>query len=128
MQNRKITDFVRRLVELATEDGKLSAERVQAVLETLSANPPRNHLAIIRQFRHAVERFEREHTLVIESATELSESTASSLLEEYSKRYDRKLSLVQTENPSLIAGMRLRVGDDVYDLSVRGRLGALSPA
>jgi len=128
MQNRKITDAARRLVELATENGKLSNERVETVLETLSANPPRNHLAIVRRFRHAVERFDREHTLVIESATELSESTAANLLDAYSKRYDRTLSLDQTVNPSLIAGMRLRVGDDVYDFSVRGRLASLSPA
>lgn len=127
MQNRRIKDFARRLVELSTEDGKLSPARVDSVLKTLAAKPPRHHLAIVREYRRAVERFQREHTLEVESATEVSAGTLSSLVAEYSKRYDRELEVVSKINPALIAGMRLRVGDDVYDLSVRGRLAALSP-
>lgn len=110
------------------EDGRLSAERVSTVIETLAAKPPRNHLAVLREFRHEVVRFQRDHTLKVESATEVSDETIEALVADYAKRYDRTLDVVREIRPELIAGMRLRVGDDVYDYSVRGRLSALSTA
>ena len=41
------------------------------------------------------------------------------------RAYGPGLNISFVENPALIGGMKVRVGSDVYDGSVRGRLAAL---
>jgi F-type H+-transporting ATPase subunit delta len=45
---------------------------------------------------------------------------------QFSKLYNRPVSAVTKQDTSLIAGVRVRVGDDVYDASVAGRLQRLA--
>ena len=43
-----------------------------------------------------------------------------------SSRYHRSVSSVARENPDLIAGIRVSIGDDVFDASVAGHLEKLA--
>ena len=45
-----------------------------------------------------------------------------------SRKYERRVSTETKENPALIAGIRVRIGDDVYESSVAGQLSALASA
>jgi F-type H+-transporting ATPase subunit delta len=42
--------------------------------------------------------------------------------------YGPKLSISFGDNPALIGGMRIKVGSDVYDSSVKARLAAIERA
>tara|TARA_B110000114_G_C14757702_1_gene263559 strand:+ start:163 stop:363 length:201 start_codon:yes stop_codon:yes gene_type:complete len=44
----------------------------------------------------------------------------------YSKIYGRPVTAVIKQDTSLIAGVRVRVGDDLYDASLAGRLQRLA--
>ena len=44
------------------------------------------------------------------------------------RRYRRRVSGVAKRDDSLLAGLRVRVGDDVYESSVAGQLAAMSAA
>jgi len=41
------------------------------------------------------------------------------------KRYARPITATARRNDALLAGMRIRVGDDVYESSVAGQLAVL---
>ncbi len=41
------------------------------------------------------------------------------------KKYSRKVTATTKRNDALLAGLRIRVGDDVYESSVAGQLAAL---
>jgi F-type H+-transporting ATPase subunit delta len=41
------------------------------------------------------------------------------------QRYQRPIAAAAQSNPGLIAGLRIRVGDDLYESSVAGQLAAL---
>ena len=43
-----------------------------------------------------------------------------------SKRYNRAVAPVARRNDALLAGLRVRVGDDVYESSVAGQLASLA--
>jgi len=43
-----------------------------------------------------------------------------------SKKYGRAITVSTRANPELLAGLRVHVGDDVYESSVSGQLGALA--
>ena len=44
------------------------------------------------------------------------------------KKYQRPVTATAKPNPKLLAGLRVRVGDDIYESSVAGQLAALSAA
>jgi F-type H+-transporting ATPase subunit delta len=65
------------------------------------------------------------HHAIVESATALPDDLRAEVQANLTKLYGTALETSFTENPALIAGMRVRVGSDVYDGSVRARLAAI---
>jgi F-type H+-transporting ATPase subunit delta len=58
----------------------------------------------------------------IVSAFEISPGQVTSLVETLEKKFGRKLNPTVTVDPSLIGGVRVVVGDEVLDTSVRAKL------
>ena len=63
-----------------------------------------------------------EHTATIESATPLPDDLRAAVQGGVTQHYGPGLTTAFAENPELIGGMRIQVGGDVYDGSVRARL------
>jgi F-type H+-transporting ATPase subunit delta len=55
----------------------------------------------------------------------LAEPQQASIQANLARRYGAGLIFVFTQNPSLIGGLRVQVGSDVYDGSVQARLADL---
>ncbi|MBV1774624.1 F0F1 ATP synthase subunit delta [Burkholderiaceae bacterium DAT-1] len=64
--------------------------------------------------------------VVIESAFELNADQVNDLTAILAERYKRRITPTVTVNADLIGGVRMTVGDDVIDASVRGKLASLS--
>jgi len=124
----KIVRFAKRLVAMAQEDGVVREERVREILDALKENPPRHHARLLRAFLRHVRRELSMQTARVWSAGTLSEETVGRLEAYFSQCYERTVSAQLENDPSLIAGVRIRVGDDLYDASVAGRLQRLADA
>jgi F-type H+-transporting ATPase subunit delta len=59
------------------------------------------------------------------SAVELTESERTSLIDRLSKHLDRSVVLRDSVDPGLLGGLICRIGDTVYDGSLRGKLDRL---
>jgi F-type H+-transporting ATPase subunit delta len=59
---------------------------------------------------------------VVTSAFDLSSAQVSELVATLEKKFGRKLNPVVTVDPALIGGVRVVVGDEVLDTSVRAKL------
>ena len=82
---------------------------------------------MLDEFRRLV-RLDRDGTrALVESADAARRTTARSTSSAGLTRLLRRRRSTTSfaENPALIGGMRIRVGSDVYDGSVRARLAAL---
>ncbi|MGZ5025463.1 MAG: F0F1 ATP synthase subunit delta, partial [Chthoniobacterales bacterium] len=66
-----------------------------------------------------------KRTATIESASELLPDAARELIENLKRKYGADLNPHFVTNPDLLGGMRIRVGSDVWDSSVRNRLHRL---
>lgn len=121
---RKTTE---RLVELSRgADGRVDEARVRAVLAELPrAFPPTRLRPLLKNFYAAVARELRFSQARIEFAGTLPAGTAEGLAEYFSKLYARPISPVPVPNPALLGGLRVQVGDDVYDASLAGTLAKL---
>ncbi len=124
--DRKIFAYAKKLLSLSLQDGVVSAERVEAVLTALRNQPPRNAKAILRAYAKLIKRAIAAQTAVVESAVPLDESALKAISQHFSQQYGRAIVVQSSENPSLIAGLRVRIGDDLYDASITGRLERLA--
>jgi F-type H+-transporting ATPase subunit delta len=105
--------------------GRLDPPRVRAVAEAVATEQPRGYLGILQVFSRLVRlELERRHA-VIESATPLSEAAMKEVRDEITRSYGNDLTFETAVRPDLIGGLRVRVGSDVWDGSVRARLEAL---
>jgi F-type H+-transporting ATPase subunit delta len=61
----------------------------------------------------------------IESATELNPETTAQIIANLKRKYGQDLMTESVVNPEVLGGMRIRVGSDVWDGTVRNRLERL---
>ena len=125
MSPREARKSARSLFRACLVAGKLDASRVRAVTDTLAAEKPRGYLAIMQSLVRLVRlELERRH-VVIESACPLAESEMTKLRDDITRTHGDDLTFDTAVRPELIGGLRVRVGSDVWDGSVRARLEAL---
>jgi len=122
---RKERQFAKDLLGMSVEEGFVSEERVGAVLAALRKNPPRNLRVILRLYAAMIERHETESTAVVESTGELSPEALEKIRSTFEVRLGRPLRVEARQNPSLLAGVRVTIGDVVYEMSVMSRLAGL---
>ena len=82
----------------------------------------RRHLTVLKTFLNYLRREVALQTAVVSTPTGLSDDALKAIEVQFSKLYNRPVNTVTQPDTSLIAGVRVRVGDDVYDASVAGRL------
>lgn len=122
---RKTRRAARRLFRVCQVDGRLDAERVRLVTQRVAGSGRRGTLAILGDISRLV-RLDRDgHRAIVESATPLPDSQRINLERDLARVYGQGLETSFEVNPRLIGGMRIRVGSDVYDASVRAKLAAL---
>ena len=106
-------------------NGLLDENRARQAVRQIIAGKPRGYLGTLSYFRRLVELDTAEHTAKVESAQALPADLQASVKEGLTRTYGPGLRTTFAGNPALIGGMRVRVGSDVYDGSVQGRLAAL---
>ena len=66
-----------------------------------------------------------QHQVVIESAVSLSESDIIELISEITDKYGIKPHVIKRVEPDLLGGVKLKIGDQVIDLSIKHKLQQL---
>ena len=115
----------KQLFRLCLVNGLLEENRARQVVQQIVAAKPRGYLATLSYFRRMVQLDSARHTAKVESALTLPADLQGSVQTGLERLYGPGLSTSFADNPALIGGMRIRVGSDVYDGSVQGRLAAL---
>jgi F-type H+-transporting ATPase subunit delta len=116
----------RQLLLLCRVDGLLDEGRVRQVSGRLAASHRRGSLSMLSQFQRLVRLDRDRHTAHVESATQLAGSLREEVQAGLTRLYGPGIAASFAQNPALIGGMRIKVGSDVYDGSVRARLAALA--
>jgi F-type H+-transporting ATPase subunit delta len=105
--------------------GLLNEDLARNIVQQFAAAKPRGYLGTLSHFRRLVKLDRAQHTAKVESAKPLAAELQTKLQTDLGRQYGPGLSTSFAENPALIGGMRIQVGSDVYDGSVRARLSAL---
>jgi F-type H+-transporting ATPase subunit delta len=125
--SKQSLQYARQLFRLSLADDQISAERVNGVLAYLDRHPPRQPLAILKHYRRLVTAQLAKNHALVEHAGPIANGILHTIEDALTKKYQRPIAAAARPNPDLIAGLRIRVGDDVYESSIASQLAALSP-
>jgi F-type H+-transporting ATPase subunit delta len=123
--NRRTIRAARRLYRLCLIDGRLDESRVRQVARRLGASRRRGSLAVLSSLRRVVRLDRDRHSAVVESATSLPDDLRDEVQASLARLYGSGLTTSFETSADLIGGMRIKVGSNVYDGSVRARLAAI---
>jgi F-type H+-transporting ATPase subunit delta len=123
--NKRAKREAKQLFRFCLVDGILDETRVRQVAQRVVAAGRRDCPVILAHFRRLVRLDLARHTATIESATPLPADFQAAIEAGLTRRYGRGLATAFAHRPALIGGMRIQVGSDVYDGSVRAGLAAL---
>ena len=123
---KKIRRGARHLLRLCRSNGSLDEDRVRRVVNGILESGQRGRLALANEFEREVRLDQLKHTADVKSATPLPPELEASVRNNLVQRYGPALETTFKQDPELIGGMRIRVGDDVYDGSIQARLAALA--
>ena len=126
--NPKVTD--QQVFDVVSDVAKVqlppaATNFLRAVIENgrLSALPE-----IATQFRALKNAQSGSSDAVVYSAFPIAAASLDGVASTLEKRFGRKLNLTVQEDPSLIGGIRVVVGDEVLDTSVKARLEQMKVA
>jgi F-type H+-transporting ATPase subunit delta len=115
----------KQLFRLCLLNGRLDQDRVRHVAKRLIDSRRRGYLLLLSHFQRLV-RLERERrTAEVQSAAPLPADLWASIQADLESGYGPGLDILCVHRPELIGGIRVKVGSDVYDGSVRSGLARL---
>jgi F-type H+-transporting ATPase subunit delta len=123
--NKETRQLSKELLRSSFTDGQLDGGRVASLVKSLIEKKPRHYVQVLEAYKRLLRLEVEKRTATIETATELSPDAGNQIVENLKRRYGNDLAARFVVNKDLLGGMRIRVGSDVWDSSVRNRLHRL---
>ena len=112
----------RQLFRSCFVNGLMDESRVRRSVGLLVEQKPRGYVEILARLHRLVKLDLEQHAARVESAVPLSAELQAQVAGQLKNIYGGALSLAFEQNPSLLGGLRIQVGSDLYDGSVKARL------
>ena len=125
---KQAQQLARQLLKLSLVNGEVSSERVAGVLQYIETHRPAHPAQVLAAYRRLIAVEVAKSEAVVEHAGPINPATLSTIAAQLSTKYGRKITATAKRNDTLLAGVRVRVGDDVYESSVAGQLETLAAA
>jgi F0F1-type ATP synthase delta subunit len=121
----KIQKQLRKIVEIAVKnsakDGKLMENQVKKYVAVFKKLSKPEAIAALSLYLKGIKRILDQHTLVVESAEKLSTQE----LDKVKKRMDLRFKIYDLRfkiNPALLGGVKIHVGDWIFEDSIKSRI------
>jgi F-type H+-transporting ATPase subunit delta len=118
--------FARQLFTMSVVDGAVSADRVAGVLEYVEKHGVANPVMVLKAYQRLIAMELAKGLALVEHAGAVNDAMLASIAAAMTRRYGRPVTASARANPALLAGIRVHVGDDIYESSVAGQLAALA--
>lgn len=115
----------RQLIRATVRDGSINADFARAVVNKLISDKPRNFLATLTVYQRLLRLETSQRHANVESAQALSSDDQTQVLQELKNKYGQDTTADFNVNEALIGGMRVKLGSNVWDGTVKSRIEAL---
>ncbi len=107
-------------------DGRLDEGTMRKVVAKLRETRPRGYQQVADAYLRLVRLEIERNRAVVQSAVALDDATKTAVTADLKKKYGPHVAPEFSILPELLGGMRIRVGSDVWDGSVKNRLERLT--
>ena len=115
----------RQLFRSCLVGGLLDENRVRQAVSLIVEKKPRGYVEILARLHRLVKLDLEQRAARVESAVPLTADLQAQVAGQLKNLYGDRLNLAFELNPSLLGGLRIQVGSDLYDGSVKTRLEIL---
>lgn len=123
--NKEIRTLSREMLRASFTDGRLDPDKISSLVDSLIARKPRFYIDVLKNYRRLLRLEIEKREAKVESAAPLDGPVAAQITKGLKQKYGDDLQAEFTVDPGLLGGVRIRVGSDVWDGSVRNRLERL---
>jgi len=123
--NKEIRQLSREMLRASFTDSQLDPQRIASLVDSLTRRKPRHYIEVLKNYRRLLRLEVEKRSARIETASEVDSAIRSEILANLKKKYGNDLTAEFVVDLALLGGMRIRVGSDVWDGTVRGRLERL---
>lgn len=127
MKNKQLKKVVAKLMELSFKDGKMIESQVSKAIKVLKGLPKYQAIESLTEYLKELKRLQRQHTMIVESSTPLSQGQIKKIKKIMQKRTNIT-KIVTNINPEILGGFKLKVGDEIWDESLLGKITQLKEA
>ena len=115
----------KQLFQSCQANGVLDEDRVRQVVALLIEKKPRGYFGTLQELQRLVKLDVNSRSAHVESAVALNDTQQQTVRDGLNRLKGSEVAVEFAQNADLIGGMRVRLGDDVFDGSVRTRLTRL---
>ncbi len=133
-KNKQLLRIVKHLIDESFSDGKIVEGQVVKSIKILKNLPTSKSIYAMMEYLKGLKRKEREHTMYIETAISLS----SVLVNKMRKIVEKKIlpagrqvkinKVLVNINPEILGGFKLKIGDEIWDESILGKINQVKEA
>ncbi len=114
------------LLRASFTNGLLDGQKVMKVTDTVIQGQPRNYIGVLKEFSRLIRLEVAKRHAVIESATTLNDAEKGKITATIRGKYGADVTTEFKTNAALLGGLRVQVGSNVLDASVRSQLDRLA--
>jgi F-type H+-transporting ATPase subunit delta len=123
--NKEIRQLSRKMLQASFTDGQLDPGRIASLVDSVIEEKPRNYVDVLKNYKRLLRLEVEKRHATIETASQVDPVIGSEIAANLKSKYGDDLATDFHIDPQLLGGMRVRVGSDVWDGSVRNRLERL---
>jgi len=123
--NAQIKRVAKQLFRLCLVEGLLDERRVRQAVQLVIESKRRGSMELLSHFQRLVRLNREAHTANVETAAPLPDDLKAGVQARLQDLYGPAIDTRFALKPALIGGMRIKVGSDVFDGSVRSELELL---
>ena len=124
--SREAATTARRAFRMCVEGDRVVDEKLRRVFKKVAESKPRGWQAILHELKRLIRLEMERRQVLVESAKTLDDPSQNRVKASVTRQYGDDLTFEFKVTPELLGGMRVRVGNDVWDGSVKTRLERLS--
>ncbi len=115
----------RQLLRATMRTGRVDADFAKAAVTKILADKPRHYLALLTAYQRMLRLELEQRHAVVESAQPLTDIERNNILAELRKKYGEDITSEFRTHAELLGGIRVKLGSNVWDGSVKSRLDSL---
>jgi F-type H+-transporting ATPase subunit delta len=117
----------RQLIRLTTRDGGVDESAAKKIVNKIIKEKPRHYVGILEAYQRLLRLEVQKRHAIIESAVEIDGNERRSITAKLKKQHG-DITADFNVVPELVGGLRITLGSNVWDGTVKARLEALRTA